>query len=56
MRLIVVTIAPVQQVAAEPETLDQLTASLRAQLSERLEQPVPTSQLGSVFGWPWSLT
>lgn len=51
-KLIVVTIEPVQQIAAEPGTLDQLTASLRAQLSERLEQPVPADQMGSLMGWP----
>ncbi|MGW0582406.1 hypothetical protein ACWD25_42235 [Streptomyces sp. NPDC002920] len=51
-KLIVVTVHPVQQVAAEPGTLDQLTSKLRARLSERLEQPVPTNQLGSLWGWP----
>lgn len=52
MKFLVVTIEPVQQVAAEPGTLDQLTASLRAELAERLGSPVPTGQIGDVYGWP----
>ncbi|MET7776280.1 hypothetical protein ABZU94_10620 [Streptomyces mirabilis] len=52
MKLLVVTIEPVQEIAAEQGTLDVLTASLRAKLAERLEGPVATGQLGSVFGWP----
>ncbi|SHI66276.1 hypothetical protein [Streptomyces sp. 3214.6] len=52
MRFIVVTFEPVQQIAAEPGTLDQLTASLRAQLSGRLEVPVSTGQIGSIFDVP----
>jgi hypothetical protein len=51
-KFIVVTIEPVQQVAAEPETLDLLTASLRALLSERFGEPAPTAQVSSLYGWP----
>jgi len=52
VKLTVVTIEPVQQVAAEPGTLDQLTADLRAQLGARLELPVASDQIGDLFGWP----
>ncbi|MFJ1653472.1 hypothetical protein ACIOC2_19195 [Streptomyces sp. NPDC088337] len=52
MKFTVVTLEPVQQIAAEPQTLDQLTASLRGRLAERLDRPVPTGQVGDVFGWP----
>lgn len=52
MKLLLVTIEPVQQVAAEPSTLDVFTAALRAQQRERIEQPGMTGQLGSILGWP----
>lgn len=52
MKLIAVIFEPVQEVAAEPGTLDQLTAALRAQLSERLELTVPSAGIGSLLGLP----
>ncbi|MCQ9178573.1 hypothetical protein KMT30_05920 [Streptomyces sp. IBSBF 2953] len=52
MKLIAVIFEPAQQVAAEPATLDQLTATLRTQLNERLKLALPSDQLGSLFGWP----
>ncbi|MFE2469759.1 hypothetical protein [Streptomyces mirabilis] len=52
MKLMVVTIEPVQQVAAEPNTLEEVTAALRATLTERFGEPTPTSQAGDVYGWP----
>ncbi|WP_432169102.1 hypothetical protein [Streptomyces sp. 1222.5] len=52
MMLLVVTIPPVEEVAAEPGTLDHLTASLRARIAERFDEPVKATQLGSLMGWP----
>lgn len=52
MKFLIVTIEPIQQVAAEPGTLNQLTASLHAALAERHDQPVATSQIGNLSGWP----
>lgn len=52
MKLTVVTTQPVQEIAAEPATLDALTASLRATLTERLNETVTTGEIGSMRGFP----
>ncbi|MEI5609989.1 hypothetical protein WB403_12500 [Streptomyces brasiliscabiei] len=41
-----------EQVAAEPSTLDAFTAILRAQQRERVERPGVAGQIGSIIGWP----
>lgn len=52
MRFIVVTVEPVQQIAAEPKTLELLTADLRARISDRLEVPVSTGGIDGILGFP----
>jgi hypothetical protein len=52
VKLTVVTTEPVQQIAAEPATLDALTASLRATLTERFNEPITTGEIGSMWGLP----
>ncbi|MFJ8153907.1 hypothetical protein [Streptomyces sp. NPDC094468] len=51
-RFVLVTIEPVQQIAAEPATLDLLTADLRASIAQRLELTVQADKLPSIFDWP----
>lgn len=54
-RLILVTIEPVQRVAAEPATLERFKEVLRAGASVGLEGrplPVPPSTCDVLFGWP----
>lgn len=52
MKLTVVTTQPVQEIAAEPTTLYALIVSLRATLTERLNQTVATGEIGSMWGLP----
>jgi hypothetical protein len=52
MKLHVVTTQPAQEIAAEPGTLDHLTASLRKALTERFGEPVTTAEIGNYGGFP----
>jgi hypothetical protein len=52
VKLTIIATDPVEEIAAEPATLDQLTASLRATLTERFGQPVTTGEIGAVRGFP----
>lgn len=51
MKFFVVTIEPVQEIAAEQGTLDQLAATLRATYPER-SATSPLGQLGSLLDVP----
>jgi hypothetical protein len=52
MNLTFVTAQPVQEIAAEQATLDVLTATLRAMITDRFGTPTATSQIGSMYGFP----
>ncbi|MFJ6841400.1 hypothetical protein ACIQRE_01885 [Streptomyces griseoluteus] len=50
MKLLVVTVDPVQQIAAEPGTLNRLIEVLRPQIPEHAAAPRQTPN--SLTGWP----
>lgn len=52
MKLFLITVDPVQQVAAEPDTLDELKAALRPQRPARTERPAVGGQFGSLTDLP----
>lgn len=52
MNLTVVTTEPVQEIAAEPATLEALTASLRASLAARINKSLGAGEIGSMWGFP----
>lgn len=52
MNLTVVTTDPVQEIAAEPATLEALTTSLRASLAARIDGPLSPAPIGSMWGFP----
>lgn len=53
MKLTVISYEPYQEIAAEQATLDVLTASLRARLTEAFgPEPVTTGEIGSMYGFP----
>ncbi|WP_327377983.1 hypothetical protein OG393_30895 [Streptomyces sp. NBC_01216] len=51
-RTLIIQTEPVEEIAVAPETLDQLTATLRAALADRLGEPVTTAEIGNYRGLP----
>ncbi|MDX2702186.1 hypothetical protein PV350_04905 [Streptomyces sp. PA03-6a] len=52
MKYSVVHTSPAEEIAATATTLDELTASLRAALTERFGEPITTAEIGEYGGFP----
>jgi hypothetical protein len=52
VQLLIVTIEPVQQVAAEPATLEALTTALLARQTEPTDKPLLPAHAPGLLGWP----